>query len=104
MPPTKARAGCPLVAVGGFEPGDALGVVAEHDAVVATGHVDLAEQYALVDAARGLGVKVVMTHALETLVGPDHPAIHPNEVAKRAKWSEYNMFMHLSPKLDRRVV
>jgi len=39
-----------------------------------------------------------------TLVGPDHPAIHPNEVAKRAGWSEYNMFMHLSPKLSKRVV
>jgi alanine racemase len=39
-----------------------------------------------------------------TLVGPDHAAIHPNEVAKRAGWSEYNMFMHLSPKLARRVV
>jgi alanine racemase len=39
-----------------------------------------------------------------TLVGPDHPAIHPNEIAKRAGWSEYNMFMHLSPKLAKRVV
>ena len=37
------------------------------------------------------------------LVGPDHPALHPNEVAKRASYSEYNMFMHLSPTL-RRVV
>jgi alanine racemase len=36
-----------------------------------------------------------------TLVGPDHPAIHPNEVAKRAGWSEYNMFMHLNPLLPR---
>jgi len=36
-----------------------------------------------------------------TLVGPDHPAIHPNEVAKRAGWSEYNMFMHLNPLLKR---
>jgi alanine racemase len=36
-----------------------------------------------------------------TLVGPDHPAIHPNEVAKRAAWSEYNMFMHLNPLLKR---
>jgi hypothetical protein len=43
-----------------------------HDAVVATGHVELAEQFALADAARALGVRVVMTHALETLVGPDH--------------------------------
>ena len=39
-----------------------------------------------------------------TLVGPDHPEIHPNEVAKRSGWSEYNMFMHLSPKLSRRTV
>lgn len=36
-----------------------------------------------------------------TLVGPDHPAIHPNEVAKRAGYSEYDMFMHLSPTLRR---
>jgi alanine racemase len=39
-----------------------------------------------------------------TLVGPDHPAIHPNEVAFRAGWSEYNMFMHLNPLLARHVV
>lgn len=39
-----------------------------------------------------------------TLVGPDLPALHPNEVAKRAGWSEYNMFMHLSPLLARVVV
>lgn len=39
-----------------------------------------------------------------TLVGPDHPAIHPNEVAKRAGWSEYNMFMHLNPLLPRTQV
>jgi alanine racemase len=39
-----------------------------------------------------------------TLVGPDHPALHPNEVARRAGYSEYNMFMHLSPTLRRTVV
>jgi alanine racemase len=39
-----------------------------------------------------------------TLVGPDRPALHPNEVAARSGWSEYNMFMHLSPALARRVV
>jgi hypothetical protein len=49
-----------------------LALAKEHDAVVATGHIDLAEQFALVDAARARGVKVIMTHALETLVGPDH--------------------------------
>jgi alanine racemase len=36
-----------------------------------------------------------------TLVGPDHPALHPNEIAKRSGYSEYNMFMHLSPQLRR---
>jgi hypothetical protein len=49
-----------------------LRLAREHDAVVATGHIDLAEQFAIVDAAAALGVRVVMTHALETLVGPDH--------------------------------
>ena len=39
-----------------------------------------------------------------TLVGPDHPALHPNEIAKRAGYSEYNMFMHLSPTLKRVLV
>jgi alanine racemase len=39
-----------------------------------------------------------------TLVGPDDPALHPNEVARHAGWSEYNMFMHLSPTLVKRVV
>jgi alanine racemase len=38
-----------------------------------------------------------------TLVGPDAPALHPNEVAKRAGWSEYNMFMHLNPSIPRIV-
>jgi alanine racemase len=36
-------------------------------------------------------------------VGSDDPAIHPNEVAKRSDWSEYNMFMHLNPSLARIV-
>jgi alanine racemase len=39
-----------------------------------------------------------------TLVGPDHPALHPNEIARRAGYSEYNMFMHLSPTLKRVLV
>ncbi|MGQ0701952.1 MAG: alanine racemase [Gemmatimonadales bacterium] len=39
-----------------------------------------------------------------TLVGPDRPELHPNEVAARSGWSEYNMFMHLSPSLHRTVV
>jgi alanine racemase len=39
-----------------------------------------------------------------TLVGSDDPALHPNEVAKRAGYSEYEMFMHLGPGLARIVV
>jgi alanine racemase len=46
----------------------------------------------------------VQVGAEAILVGPDHPALHPNEVAKRAGYSEYNMFMHLSPSLRRIVV
>ena len=38
-----------------------------------------------------------------TLVGPDHPSLHPNVVAQRSGWSEYNMFMHLNPALTRRI-
>lgn len=38
------------------------------------------------------------------LVGPDRPSLHPNVVAERSGWSEYNMFMHLHPGLAKRVV
>jgi hypothetical protein len=66
-----------------------LRLCAEHGAVVATGHIDLPEQFALVDAARGLGVPVVMTHALETLVGPDHTLAHVVELAERGAMIEF---------------
>jgi alanine racemase len=38
------------------------------------------------------------------LVGPDRPSLHPNAVAGRSGWSEYNMFMHLNPGLAKRVL
>src|SRR5262249_5902262 len=60
-----------------------------HEAVVATGHIDLAEQFAIVDAARALGVRVVMTHALETHVGPDHTLDHVRELAARGATIEF---------------
>jgi hypothetical protein len=60
-----------------------------YDAVVATGHIDLPEQFALVDAARALGVAVVMTHALETLIGPDHTLEHVRELAARGAMIEF---------------
>ena len=37
------------------------------------------------------------------LVGADRPALHPNVVAERSGWSEYNMFMHLNPGLMKQV-
>ena len=57
--------------------------------MVATGHVDLAEQFALVEAARRLGVKTVMTHALETLVGPDHTLDDVRALAERGAIIEF---------------
>ena len=48
--------------------------------------------------------QVVQVGDEATVVGPDNPAIHPNEIAKRAGYSEYDMFMHLNPGLPRVVV
>src|SRR5439155_5486476 len=61
----------------------------EHDAVVATGHIELAEQIALVDAARAVGAKVLMTHALETHVGPDHDLADVVGLADRGAMIEF---------------
>ena len=66
-----------------------LRLAREHDAVVATGHIDLDEQYAVVDAAHALGVKVLMTHALETLVGPDHELADVVALADRGAIVEF---------------
>jgi alanine racemase len=41
---------------------------------------------------------------IATLVGPDDPAIHPNEVARRAGVSVYDVLMHLGQNLPRVVV
>ena len=41
---------------------------------------------------------------LATLVGPDHAAIHPNEVARRAGISVYDVLMHLGQRLPRVVL
>lgn len=39
-----------------------------------------------------------------TLIGPDHPAVHPNTVAARAGISVYDVLMHLGQRLPRRAV
>ncbi len=61
----------------------------EHDAVIATGHVDLPELFALADMCRELSVKLVMTHALETHVGADHTLQHVIEMADRGALIEF---------------
>src|SRR5207245_9870286 len=66
-----------------------LRLAREHDAVVATGHIELEEQFALVDEARELGVKVVLTHALETLVGPDHRLAAVPALAERGAPTQF---------------
>jgi alanine racemase len=38
------------------------------------------------------------------LIGPDHPAIHPNEIAGRAGISVYDVLMHLSARLPRTII
>jgi len=66
-----------------------LRLAKEHEAVVATGHVDLPELFALADACRALDVRLVMTHALETQVGADHTLAHVVEMADRGAMIEF---------------
>jgi hypothetical protein len=66
-----------------------LRLAGAHAAVVATGHIDLPEQVAVVDAARRLGVQTLMTHALETLVGPDHTLADVLGLAERGAMIEF---------------
>ena len=47
---------------------------------------------------------VVRIGDVATLLGPDHPAIHPNAVAQATGASVYDLLMHLSPTLPREVV
>jgi alanine racemase len=82
--PSGAVRGCEVLVRGRLHP--VIGTVSASHTVIAVGD----EQ----------GVEVGDE---ATLVG-DHPALQPNEVARRAGYSEYNMFMHLSPQLQRRVL
>jgi alanine racemase len=80
--PSGAVKGCEVLARGRLFP--VIGTVSASHTVIALGEERVLE----------VGDEV-------TLVGPDNPALHPNEIAKRSGWSEYNMFMHLSPGLSR---
>jgi alanine racemase len=83
--PPGAAKGCEVLIGGNLYP--AVGTVSAGHTIVALGDSQTAR----------VGDEAI-------LVGPDHPAIHPNEVAKRAAWSDYNMFMHLNPGLARVVI
>lgn len=48
--------------------------------------------------------RTVDVGALATLIGPDDPAILPNTIAERAGISVYDVLMHLSARLPRRIV
>jgi alanine racemase len=82
--PTGAVKGCEVLIRGKLRP--VIGTVSASHTVVSLGDDDSVR----------VGDEAIA-------VGPDDPAIHPNVVAKRAEWSEYNMFMHLNPALTRRV-
>jgi alanine racemase len=83
--PSGAVSGCEVLVRGRLFP--VIGTVSASHTIVALGDAQSVD----------VGDEAV-------LVGPDHPALHPNEVARRASHSEYNMFMHLSPALRRVVI
>jgi len=48
--------------------------------------------------------KTVQVGDVATLVGPDHPAVHPHQVADRTKLSHLALIQGFNPRLPRRVV
>jgi alanine racemase len=48
--------------------------------------------------------RTVETGDVATLIGPDHPAIHPNAVSERTGFSVYDILMHLSARLPGRTL
>jgi hypothetical protein len=66
---------------------EVLDLVAEHGAVLATGHVSAAEHYAVVREFAGRA-QVVLTHATEELAGPNLSAAQCAELAGLGAWVE----------------
>lgn len=66
---------------------EVLDLVAEHDAILATGHISAAEHIAVVQEFASRGV-VVVTHATEELAGPNLSAAHCAELAAAGAWIE----------------
>lgn len=55
--------------------------------------------HSIVELGEARGDAPVAIGDVATLVGPEHPAVHPNAVAERAGVSVYDILMHLSPLL-----
>lgn len=66
---------------------DVLALVAQHGAVLATGHVSAAEHYAVVRAFARRGT-VLVTHATEDLAGPHLSVAQCRELADLGAWIE----------------
>jgi len=47
---------------------------------------------------------VVTVGDIATLMGADHPDVHPNELARTSSSSVYDLFMHLNPSLPRHIL
>lgn len=123
---------CRVVRVERLRPGDSVSYgrdyVAERPTWIATlpaGHVDAYPRSAVEGARVAIGGAtypvigaVSASHTIveigdeasvavgdvATLVGPDAPEVHPNEVARASGSSVYDLFMHLDPTLPRVVV
>jgi hypothetical protein len=69
------------------ETNELLALVAEHDAILATGHVSAAEHYTVVRSFARRGT-VLVTHATEDLAGPHLSAEQCRELAELGAWIE----------------
>jgi len=83
--PRRAVDGCEVLVDGGLYP--VIGAVSASHTIVEVGDQKRFE----------IGAEA-------TLVGSGHPAVHPNAVAERAGVSVYDVLMHLSARLPKRVL
>jgi alanine racemase len=83
--PSGATKGCEVLIGGRLYP--VIGTVSASHTVIALGDEPMAR---VGDVA--------------TVMGPDHPSIHPDVVASRSEYCEYGVLFHLSPTLPRVVV
>lgn len=84
-----------------------LDIVKSHDMVLATGHVSVAEAFALVDEARRKGItKIVVTHPLEARVGATLSIEEQRQMAEKGAFIEHCFIctMPLGERLDPMII